>query len=540
MSGPEKPPDRFEPWPGLASTDPDRMDDRPAGALPGDGAPAETGGFTSVPPTEHAADGEIDDPDIARTVAMAGAIDGTQPLEIAPLVAGTTAGTLTNGNDGATASLNPDPTFASEDADRTLLRPHVEWTDRLPQIEGYEILEVLGRGGMGIVYKARQTRLDRFVALKMIRAGVGAHSADLVRFEAEARAVAAIDHPNIIKIFEIGEHTGLPYFSIEYLEGGSLARRIDGKPQPVEECARTVEVLARAMDVAHRRGIIHRDLKPANILLAPDGTLKIADFGLAKRLEGESSQTRTGSVLGSPSYMAPEQAMGEAYVGPAADQYALGATLYQLLTGRAPFRGTSVLDTLDMVRTKDPVPPSQLLPRMPRDLETICLKCLEKDPARRYPDVASLADDLRRFRAGEPIVARPISAVERSWRWCLRNRRVAALAATVALLLMAVAAVSAYAAVAVGRKNRALGAANADLKQVNDDLLVAKARAEAEHRRALLAARAAFEQNRSVVDTQREMLGLLEDKLRFVPASRKSARRPSTCRPGPWNRRPPR
>ena len=182
------------------------------------------------------------------------------------------------------------------------------------------------------------------------------------------------------------------------------------------------------MHVAHEHKVIHRDLKPANVLFAADGTLKITDFGLVKRLEGDSGQTRSGSILGTPSYMAPEQARGESQkVGPAADQYALGAILYELLTGRPPFQGTSVLDTLDMVRNKEPVPPSQLQPKTPRDLETICLKCLEKDIARRYPDVLALAEDLRRFRAGEPILARPVSDAERLWRWCLRNRRVAGL-----------------------------------------------------------------------------------------------------------------
>ena len=191
------------------------------------------------------------------------------------------------------------------------------------------------------------------------------------------------------------------------------------------------------MEVAHRRGIIHRDLKPANVLIAADGTLKVTDFGLVKRLEGDSSQTRSGSILGTPSYMSPEQAKGETHkVGPAADQYALGAILYELFTGRPPFQGTSVLDTLDQVRKKEPVPPSQLQPKMPRDLETICLKCLEKDPARRYADVAALAEDLRRFQAGEPIVARPVSGPERFWRWCLRNQGVAALGAAVAVLLV--------------------------------------------------------------------------------------------------------
>ena len=280
--------------------------------------------------------------------------------------------------------------------------------DKMPRVAGFEILEVLGVGGMGIVYKARQVRLDRFVALKMIRAGVAPRPQDLNRFESEALAVAAIEHPNIIRIFEIGEYGGMPFCSLEYLAGGSLAKKIGGKPQPVDQAASIVATLAGAMATAHRGNIIHRDLKPANVLLAADGTLKITDFGLAKRLEGDSSQTRSGSILGTPSYMSPEQARGEVQnVGPAADQYALGAILYELLTGRPPFQGTSVLDTLDQVRKKEPVPPSQLQPKMPRDIETICLKCLEKEPARRYKDVAVLAEDLHKFQAGKPIVARP-------------------------------------------------------------------------------------------------------------------------------------
>ena len=308
---------------------------------------------------------------------------------------------------------------------------------------------------MGIVYKARHLRLDRLVALKMIKAGAGAQPDDLARFEAEARAVAAIDHPNIIKIFEIGEHDGLPYFSLEFLEGGSLAQRIAGKPQPIEDAARIVETLARAMDVAHRRGIVHRDIKPANVLLAGDGTPKIADFGLVKRLEADSGQTGTGSILGSPSYMAPEQTTGAEKAGPAADQYALGATLYEMLTGRPPFRGSSILDTLDLIRTAEPVAPSQLLPRMPRDLETICLKALQKDPARRYPDVAAMAEDLRRFRAGEPIVARPVSGPERAWRWCRRNPAVAfLLGAVAASLLLGMAGTSYYAIQASNRASK--------------------------------------------------------------------------------------
>ncbi len=310
------------------------------------------------------------------------------------------------------------------------------------------------------MYKARHLRLDRLVALKMIRAGAGAQPDDLARFEAEARAVAAIDHPNIVKIFEIGEHDGLPYFSLEFLEGGSLADRIDGKPQPTDHAAQIVETLARAMAVAHRRGIVHRDIKPANVLIAGDGTPKIADFGLVKRLEADSGQTGTGWILGSPSYMAPEQTTGAEKAGPAVDQYALGATLYEMLTGRPPFRGSSIIDTLDLIRTAEPVAPSQLLPRMPRDLETICLKALQKDPERRYPDVAAMADDLRRFRAGEPIVARPVSRPERAWRWCRRNPIVALLLGAVAAsLLLGMAGTSYYAVQASNRAHDALASA---------------------------------------------------------------------------------
>jgi serine/threonine-protein kinase len=518
MNGPQRPTDRLAECPGLESTDPDRTEDRPAAPAPGAGPAAETGAFTPVPPTGHASGGGVDGPDTAGSTGETRTFVRTPHPDTAPPEAGaTTADAPADGDRGATASFVLARDVEAEDTERTLPPPDEPRGDGLPQVAGYRMLEVLGAGGMGIVYKAHQTRLDRFVALKMIRAGAGARAGDLVRFEAEARAVAAIDHPNIIQIHEIGEHGGLPYFSLEYLAGGSLARRIDGKPQPVAEAARIVEVLARAMDVAHRRGIIHRDLKPANVLLAPDGTLKIADFGLAKRLEADSSQTRTGSILGSPSYMAPEQALGAALVGPAADQYALGATLYELLTGRPPFRGISVLDTLDLVRTKEPVPPSQLLPRMPRDIETICLKCLEKDPARRYPDVAALADDLHRFQAGEPIVARPISGPERAWRWCLRNRRVAALTAAVALLLVAVAAVSAYSAVTLGEKNRELGETNVALGKANKDLIAAGAEVEAKRKLAVAAGQAAIKQNRSVVDAQREMIDLLEDKLRYEP-----------------------
>jgi eukaryotic-like serine/threonine-protein kinase len=410
---------------------------------------------------------------------------------------------------GSTVSIEHDSGL--DDLERTLLPSASPAAGGRSHIAGYEIEEVLGAGGMGIVYKARQPRLDRFVALKMIRAGSSARPEDLARFEIEAKAVAAIEHANIVQIFEIGEHDGMPYFSLEFLSGGSLAKKIGGKPQPIDEAARIVEVLARAMYVAHEHKVVHRDLKPANVLLTAEGTLKITDFGLVKRLEGDSGQTRSGSILGTPSYMAPEQARGESQkVGPAADQYALGAILYELLTGRPPFQGTSVLDTLDMVRSKEPVPPSQLQPKTPRDLETICLKCLEKDIERRYPDVLALAEDLRKFRAGEPILARPVSDAERAWRWCLRNPRVAVLSAAIALLLLIVTAGSAIVAVMFSQKNQALGAAKTLAEQK-------QAEAEQKQKVAIAAARAANAQNRSAVDAQVDLIILLERNLRHVP-----------------------
>jgi serine/threonine-protein kinase len=402
--------------------------------------------------------------------------------------------------------------FRLHDQERTLLPSTGIDADSTSRIAGYEIIEVLGAGGMGIVYKARQPRLDRFVALKMIRAGAGALPEDIARFESEAKAVAAIEHPNIVRIFEIGEQDGLPYFSLEYLAGGSLAQKIGGVPQPVHEAARTVEVLARAIHVAHQHKVVHRDLKPSNVLFAADGTPKITDFGLVKRLEDDSGQTRSGSVLGTPSYMAPEQAWGDTQkVGPGSDQYALGAILYELLTGRPPFQGTTVFETLDMVRNNDPVPPSQLQPKTPRDIETICLKCLEKDISRRYSNALELAEDLRRFREGETILARPVSDAERLWRWCKRNRRVAYLSAAVVLLLLVVAAGSAIAAATLGQKNQALGQANA---------LAEDKRREAERKEklAVAAARAANLQNRSAVEAQVDLILLMERKLRHVPA----------------------
>jgi WD40 repeat protein len=303
-------------------------------------------------------------------------------------------------------------------------------------VPGYEILGELGRGGMGVVYQACQAELNRIVALKMILAGGHAGQAELARFRTEARAVARLQHPNIVQIHEVGEHQGLPFFSLEYCAGGSLEKKLSGTPLPPREAAALVQTLARAMQAAHDRGVVHRDLKPANVLLAEDGTPKVTDFGLAKKLD-ETGQTASGSVLGTPSYMAPEQAAGSKAVGPAADVWALGAILYECLAGRPPFKAATALDTLMQVVADEPVPPRQLTPKLPNDLENICLKCLQKEPRKRYASAQALADDLAAYLDGRPTVARPVGRLERAWRWCRRNRALAASAAAAVLALVA-------------------------------------------------------------------------------------------------------
>lgn len=297
-------------------------------------------------------------------------------------------------------------------------------------IPGYRLLGELGRGGMGVVYKAQDVKLNRLVALKMILAGDFAGSADLARFRLEAETVARLQHPNIVQVYEINVCDGKPFVSLEFVGGGSLDQRISGHPQPPREAAKLVQRLARAMQHAHENKVLHRDLKPANILITADGVPKITDFGLAKKLDEKDSRTRSGSIMGTPNYMAPEQAGGQVRdLGPAADTYSLGAILYELLTGRPPFQGPTVLDTLEMVRSDEPVPPRRLQPRLPLDIETICLKCLEKDQRKRYASSGSLADDLSRFLSGEPIHARPTPLWERGWKWARRRPAAAALAA---------------------------------------------------------------------------------------------------------------
>jgi serine/threonine protein kinase len=342
-----------------------------------------------------------------------------------------------------------------------------------PAVPGFEILGELGRGGMGVVYKARQVALLRTVALKMVLNGAHAGPKELARFRAEAAVIARLQHPNIVQVYDIGEAEGRPYFALEFVAGGSLAQHLHGTPQPTRPAAQLVETLARAVHAAHAGGVVHRDLKPANILLVPtnqgpatapangpkanalaagrgvlNATPKITDFGVAKCVAGEGeapglpSSTVTGELLGTPQYMAPEQAATPRQaVGPAADVYALGAILYELLTGRPPFTGQTPLDTVLQVLHTELVPVTSLQPNVPRDLETICLKCLRKEPRQRYGSALELAEDIQRFLRDEPIRARPVTAAEKLWRWVRRHPLPAGLLAA-ALLAPAVALIA--------------------------------------------------------------------------------------------------
>ncbi|HEY7314992.1 MAG TPA: serine/threonine-protein kinase [Gemmataceae bacterium] len=312
----------------------------------------------------------------------------------------------------------------------------------LPVVPGYEVLALLGRGAMGVVYKARQINAGRIVALKMVLAGGHASPEQLARFRAEGEAIARLQHPHVVQIFEVGIHQGLPFFSLEFCPAGSLDKKLAGTPLPPPNAADLIAKLARGVQAAHEAQVVHRDLKPANVLLAEDGTPKVGDFGLAKKLD-EQGGTGTGAIMGTPSYMAPEQASGKSKeVGPAADVYALGAILYECLTGRPPFKAATVWDTLAQVLSDEPVPPVQLNAQVPRDLETICLKCLCKEASQRYGSAVELADDLGRFRHGEPILARPVGSLERVGKWVKRNRWVSGLAAAAVLALVSGTVVS--------------------------------------------------------------------------------------------------
>jgi predicted Ser/Thr protein kinase len=314
----------------------------------------------------------------------------------------------------------------------------------------YELIEEIARGGMGIVYKARQVSLNRVVALKMILAGSFASSREVQRFRSEAEAAANLDHPHIVPIYEVGEHEGQQYYSMKFVEGTSLAKHPQTDPR------REVEAIigvVRAVHHAHQRGVLHRDLKPSNVLVDSHGTWLVTDFGLAKRLAaGDGSFTETGQVLGTPTYMAPEQAAGRKDLTVAADVYSLGVILYERLTAQTPFQGENVLTILRQARESEPPRPSSIRAGLDRDLETVVLKCLEKEPDRRYSSAEALADDLARWMKGEPITARPVGQAERFWRWCRRNPAVAGLTAAVAASLLVGTVGSTYFAVQASRR----------------------------------------------------------------------------------------
>lgn len=351
-----------------------------------------------------------------------------------------------------------------------------------PVIPQYEILEELGRGGMGVVFKARQVALGRLVTLKTILTHGSIGEEQRLRFLQEAQAMALLQHPNIVQIHEIGQHGDCPFLVMEYVEGESLAQRLGGKPMPARKAAELVAALARAVHSAHQQGIVHRDLKPSNILLSANGTPKICDFGLAKHLANPVAMTQTCQAMGTPSYMAPEQISGaRGTQGPSIDVYALGAVLYEALTGRPPFLADNPLDTIQLVMRRQPVPPRQWQPKTPRDLETICLKCLAKEPHRRYRSALELAEDLTRFLEHRPIHARPAGVVERGWRWCRAHPSLAALMAVVAAAIVVVLAVVLADSYRLTQELERTAAVHRQVLATQDQLQRALAQALADH-----------------------------------------------------------
>src|SRR5262245_36001355 len=351
---------------------------------------------------------------------------------------------------------------------------------------GYELLGELGRGGMGVVYRARQVRLNREVALKVVLAGAHASPAQRQRFVREAESGAALSHPGVVHVYEVGEHSGLPFIALELCPGGTLADKLAGTPLTAQHAASLVERLGRAVHAAHDKGVVHRDLKPANVLLAADGTPKIADFGLAKFAESADGLTASGAIFGTPSYVAPEQAAGDTKnVGSAADVYALGAVLYECLTGRPPFKGATPAETVQQVLQQEPVRVRELNPSVPRDLETVCLKCLEKDPSRRYASAGALADDFLRFTRGEPVTARAVGWFGRLERWARRNPGLAmAVSAAAGSLLIGTAAAIGLSVWALkNARDARLEADRADAEARRADQEAGRARDEAERAR---------------------------------------------------------
>ena len=326
-------------------------------------------------------------------------------------------------------------------------------------IPEHRLIRELGRGGMGVVYLAEQTGLGRQVAIKTLLPHATGDAGEVARFRAEGEAVAALRHPNIVQIFEVGEAEGRPWFALEFVEGETLSSKIRERPLSARRAAEVTRQIAEGVAHAHAHGIVHRDLKPGNVLLTGDGVAKVTDFGLVKRVNDESHITRTGTIVGTPSFMAPEQARGDSDVGPAADVYALGSVLYAVLTGRPPFLADTAIQTITQVIDKEPVPPSRLQPQVPRDLETVCLKCLRKVPADRYAAASEVSDELGRFLRGVPIHARPVSRTERVWRWAKRNPAMAAVSAVAAALALAVMIGGPTAAVLIEERRQAAEAA---------------------------------------------------------------------------------
>jgi tetratricopeptide (TPR) repeat protein/predicted Ser/Thr protein kinase len=429
--------------------------------------------------------------DVDATTALAATDSGQSreramddPEATGAHIAGPVASTARVPHD-ADYNRTPDPNLPTRTSDSNDTTPALPHGATVRYFGDYEIQKELGRGGMGVVYQARQVSLARPVALKMIKAGVLADDADLRRFQNEAEAVALLDHAGVVPVYEVGEHEGQKYFSMKLVDGGNLADKLDGFITNPRAAATLLAETAEAVHHAHIRGILHRDLKPANILIDSEDHPHVTDFGLAKRIDSDLELTASGAIMGTPAYMSPEQAAGRrGSITTATDVYGLGAIFYALLSGKAPFGGDSLVDTLQAVKARPPESPHAVNPNVPRDLETICLKCLEKDPRRRYASAQALADDLRCWLDSRPIAARRVGPAERAWLWCRRKPAVAALAASVMLAAVGgtagIFAVQAKANADLRSANGRLDQANTQLKSTN--ILLDKQRSRAEER----------------------------------------------------------